>query len=147
MPETQVETQAQNLTLADRLLEQVSKTIHLIEAVSVSDLLREYDPSQALAEDESLKLSMGFGIHYGCVSYGNIGAKERLDFTVMGSAVNLAARLESLTKELGVKALCSETVIQLLSQENDDLKQGRIQAQGDHELKGVSERTAVWSVH
>jgi adenylate cyclase len=41
------------------------------------------------------------------VAYGNVGGRRRLDFTVIGPAVNLAARLEALTREVGV-ALMSE---------------------------------------
>ena len=41
-------------------------------------------------------VSVGFGCHIGDVIYGNIGTPRRLDFTVMGLAVNLTSRLESL---------------------------------------------------
>lgn len=43
----------------------------------------------------------GIGLHVGTVMYGNVGSPDRLDFTVVGPAVNLAFRLEALTKELG----------------------------------------------
>lgn len=46
-------------------------------------------------------LRFGVGLHYGEVVYGNVGGTHRLDFTVMGVAVNRTARLESLTKQIG----------------------------------------------
>jgi adenylate cyclase len=46
-------------------------------------------------------------LHVGEVAYGNIGSPERLDFTVLGPAVNLVSRLEGLAKELGQPLLCS----------------------------------------
>lgn len=46
-------------------------------------------------------LAFGIALHVGEVSYGNIGGKGRLDFTAIGPAVNLAARLEGLTGKLG----------------------------------------------
>ena len=49
----------------------------------------------------------GVGLHVGPVTFGNIGTEDRLDFTVIGPAVNRAARLEGLTKELGVPVLAS----------------------------------------
>ena len=51
---------------------------------------------------------VGIGLHFGEVTYGNIGAPARLDFTVIGSAVNLAARVESLCGRLGVSVLGTE---------------------------------------
>jgi len=45
-------------------------------------------------------IRFGVGLHVGEVVYGNVGAPDRLAFTVMGPAVNRAARLEGLTKDL-----------------------------------------------
>jgi len=52
-------------------------------------------------------IRFGMGIHVGDVMYGNIGSKRRLDFTVIGPAVNLASRLQSLTKDLHRPVLIS----------------------------------------
>jgi adenylate cyclase len=52
-------------------------------------------------------LQHGIGLHVGPVQYGNIGAEERLDFTVIGSAVNTASRLEGVCAKLGVRLIAS----------------------------------------
>ncbi|HLI13695.1 MAG TPA: adenylate/guanylate cyclase domain-containing protein [Alphaproteobacteria bacterium] len=55
-------------------------------------------------------IAFGLALHFGSVSYGNIGGKRRLDFTVIGPAVNHASRLQELTKRLGHPVLASRTL-------------------------------------
>lgn len=54
-----------------------------------------------------LPVEVGIALHVGDVMYGNVGTDERLDFTVIGRAVNEAARLQGLTKQLGQPVLAS----------------------------------------
>jgi adenylate cyclase len=53
-------------------------------------------------------LKMGVGINSGAAIVGNIGSAEHMEYTAIGDAVNLAARLESATKELGLEIIVSE---------------------------------------
>ena len=53
--------------------------------------------------------SVYLGLHIGDVFYGNIGSQDRLDFTVVGPAVNLTSRLERLCRTLGLDILISDT--------------------------------------
>ena len=63
---------------------------------------------------ELLPIRVGLALHIGDVEFGNIGAPDRLDFTVIGPAVNLASRLESLSKTLGEPFLLSAAVADAL---------------------------------
>ena len=56
--------------------------------------------NKARREANRTEVRIGVGLHLGEVIFGNVGAANRLDFTVIGPAVNLASRIESLTKQL-----------------------------------------------
>jgi adenylate cyclase len=58
-------------------------------------------------ERGTFELGFGVALHVGDVMYGNIGTSSRLDFTVIGPAVNVASRLQTLTKELRRQVLLS----------------------------------------
>lgn len=75
------------------------------------------------------RLECGIALHRGNVIYGNIGAGDRLDFTVVGPAVNRAARIEEMTRSLGRPILTSRAFARACPVELISL--------GKHQLKGV----------
>ena len=60
-----------------------------------------------LVQEGRAPLVFGIGLHWGEVEFGNIGTRDRLDFTVIGPAVNLASRLQEMTKIVGTPILAS----------------------------------------
>jgi adenylate cyclase len=86
-------------------------------------------------------MNYGIGVHVGDVMYGNIGSRSRLDFTVIGPAVNMASRLETLTKQLG------RTV--LLSRAFADQVAGAFELEhvGEHPVRGFSEPIELFAYH
>src|SRR6185437_13754505 len=75
-------------------------------------------------------LNYGIGVHVGDVMYGNIGSNTRLDFTVIGPAVNLASRLEALTKKLGENVLLSRSFADLVKSDFDLERVGEYPVRG-----------------
>lgn len=67
-------------------------------------------PCSQLKFPEGIKLDIGIGIHYGDVIVGQIGSADKTNYTVIGDTVNLASRLEGLTKLYGAKIIISQAV-------------------------------------
>ncbi|WP_170336725.1 adenylate/guanylate cyclase domain-containing protein [Ruegeria arenilitoris] len=76
-------------------------------------------------------LDIGVGINVGQVSYGNIGSPGRLDFTVLGGAVNVASRIEGLTKTIGRRVLATSAVASAAP--------NMFVSCGDHEIRGLAQ--------
>ena len=78
------------------------------------------------------------GLHVGEVGFGNIGGRQRLDFTVLGPAVNYASRLQDLAKSVGRCILLSRRVSELIPDPVIDL--------GDHSLRGIGDTERVFEL-
>jgi adenylate cyclase len=74
---------------------------------AVDSLAGTNDLNKGLEQEGRAPLAFGIGLHWGEVEFGNIGTRDRLDFTVIGPAVNLASRLQELTKIVGTPILAS----------------------------------------
>lgn len=84
-------------------------------------------------------VAIGVALHVGRVMYGNIGGRERLDFTVIGASVNELCRVESMCKPLGENLLMTADFVGALG-EADVVSLGR------HALKGVAEPKELFTM-
>ncbi|MEN8190843.1 MAG: adenylate/guanylate cyclase domain-containing protein, partial [Thermodesulfobacteriota bacterium] len=76
-------------------------------ALSMVEALAEMN--ETAETDDNTQLKMGIGINTGMVTVGNLGSPDHVEYTVIGDAVNLASRLEGLTKVYGVNILVTES--------------------------------------
>src|SRR5918999_1180109 len=80
-------------------------------------------------------------LHLGEVLYGNVGAVDRLDFTVIGPAVNEVARIEALCEPLGRKVLLSAELASLIGDRR------RLESLGHHTLRGVRDQREIYGLN
>lgn len=128
-------------------------------AATVAPLIDVIDVLLTATEDVSrqtgqlgVSIQVGVGLHIGEVFYGNVGARGRHDFTVMGPAVNLASRLEGLAKVLHAPLIVSQAVANACSDtcgtpsEAATRLDALIELHSSIVVKGEPEPVNVWSI-
>jgi adenylate cyclase len=85
-----------------------------------------------------VELGYGIGLHLGDVMYGNVGTRNRLEFSVIGAAANVAARIEGYCKQLKKNILFSNSVANHIEAEQQSL--------GHYELKGVKKKLELFTL-
>ena len=96
---------------------------------------------RAVADEFAGELTVGVGLNSGRVVAGNVGGAGRLDFSVIGDAVNVAARIESATRQTGDTVLISEHTRALLSGD----PAAALEERPPVALKGKSEEVAIFA--
>ena len=114
-----------------------------MNALKAAAELRATIPDFNAAREAAGKPTMDFGLalHLGDVLYGNIGASERLDFTVVGPAVNEASRIQALCRPLGREILISNAFHEIAC-----ACHGGLVSLGFHGLRGVREPQELFTL-
>lgn len=110
--------------------------------VAILAAFDEWNAERAARGRQPVRISLG--LHYGPVVVGDIGSRRRLEFAVLGDTVNVASRLESLTRQLDCRAVVSSEVIGALPGGHPALDGFR--DHGPVALKGRHDRVHVWTL-
>ncbi len=107
------------------------------QALRALDSLNDKPPPELAAIQGWQPLRTGIALHEGEVFFGNVGGPDRLDFTVIGRAVNEASRVEALCKSLGREILVTAPLAARLHHP--------MEALGEHKLRGLGAPVALFS--
>jgi len=105
---------------------------HADDAITTAlEMLDELDKfNQEVAEEGVPAFGMGVGINTGVVVVGNMGSKQRFDYTCLGDSVNLASRLEGQSKSYGVQLIIGESTVRSSHREYGFIELDRIAVKG-----------------
>lgn len=97
--------------------------------------------NQSEAAAGNPRLAIDLALHQGVVTSGNVGTADRLDFTIIGPAVNETTRIEGLCGELGRHLLISDSFVRAAP-----ALEPRLRSLGRHALRGVREAREVFTI-
>jgi len=91
---------------------------------------------------------IGVGLHHGPVVTGDVGSERVMTFTVVGDTVNVASRLQSLSKEIGTALVASDALVDAIREETlrDALLVETLQLVGARQLRGRERETVVYAL-
>ena len=99
-----------------------------------------------LVMPEGMKFNIGIGIHYGDVIVGSIGSNDKTDYSVIGDNVNLASRMEGLTKNYGSMILVTDAVKNDIYKMSGDTAGFEFRYLDDVKVKGKEKAVPIYAI-
>jgi adenylate cyclase len=113
----------------ERLTDHADRAVHAARAIA-----------DAIAERFGGEVRIGVGISTGPVVVGSVGGGGRLEFSVIGDAVNVAARVQAQTREIGAVVLLTEATLSAIN-----MRDSGVYAKGEAQLRGIADPVRLYS--
>ena len=115
------------------------KELAIKSALEMIDKLKELNENNGFGDNN--KLNIGIGINSGKAVVGNMGSEQRFDYSVLGDAVNLASRLEGVSKNYDATLVVGEDTYK------DVATQFNFKKLDDVQVKGKTEKVSIYSIY
>ena len=104
--------------------------------------------NQARARAGQFAVQIGIGLHYGQVMMGDVGSERLMTFTVVGDTVNVASRLQTLSKEIGTMLVASDALVGAVKEEvrRDAQLVDELRLVGPMQLRGRESEIVVYAM-
>ena len=114
-------------------------------ANEIIGLMTQFNQRRSAKGEDIVNVSMG--LHYGSVILGDIGTERRLEYATLGDTVNVASRLEELTRDLSCQCIVSGQLVEAVKAETDQwptLLKPYSKSRNKQQLRGRLEKLDLW---
>lgn len=114
-----------------------------------NELIKSIEQFNTLRQQQGVsRIKASIGLHYGSVILGDIGTERRLEYATLGDTVNVASRLEEMTRSLDCQCIVSESLVRAAKLESHDwqnLLNSFSKQQAQQTVRGRNEKIDVWT--
>ncbi len=114
-------------------------------AVAMTGAMEDWNQQRRAAGEP--EIHAGIGVHFGTAVLGDIGM-NRLEFAVIGNSVNVASRLETLTRKLSVRVVISDVLRRRVLHESGERSPAlaRFNRCADQDIRGIDGKMTIWTL-